>query len=503
MFSRGYLLWLVPLAALVVRIAYALWWSPYEIVADEAQYWDWSRHLQWSYFERGPGIAWVIAAATHALGSSLWAIRVPAAIFGTVTMIAVAALAREPGSGSHGSRRNTEVGVASIFLFCLIPAFQLSSLLMTPDAAYFMCWAIAAWAGWRALQREFEGRPSVSLWIACACGIGAALLFNYAAVMLVASLAGFIYTTKHRVLSPRAGLRLGLAALIVLIWLAPVIVWNVQHDGAAFVHMRGYLRLPGGIWPARPLWTFNPIWTAEYVAGTLAIIGPSVGLMWLGYRGRQDDHTRWLVWCAAPLLTVFLLASVRTRIEGNWPVPAFLTLIPLAARGVVDTSGTQNVFSWWRASIAYGVVTAIFIHAPLMTAGLPLIGRFVPVERFAGMAAAVAELAPVVKTFREGFGANALIVAPSHNDAGRISFYLPGQPLVRSAGQFFGERRSSYDFFADTALTAPAAQGKPALLIGRSAEAWRATFDVEGLDVLDPPWVSRVAQFRVRSRPTP
>ena len=30
---------------------------------DEAQYWDWSRHLQWGYWSKPPGIAAVIAYA--------------------------------------------------------------------------------------------------------------------------------------------------------------------------------------------------------------------------------------------------------------------------------------------------------------------------------------------------------------------------------------------------------------------------------------------------------
>jgi len=57
-----------------------VWLSPYELVADEAQYWEWSRHLEWSYHSKGPGIAWLVALATRTLGNAEWAIRVPAAL---------------------------------------------------------------------------------------------------------------------------------------------------------------------------------------------------------------------------------------------------------------------------------------------------------------------------------------------------------------------------------------------------------------------------------------
>lgn len=30
-------------AVLALRVAYLVWWCPYELAADEAHYWEWSR----------------------------------------------------------------------------------------------------------------------------------------------------------------------------------------------------------------------------------------------------------------------------------------------------------------------------------------------------------------------------------------------------------------------------------------------------------------------------
>ena len=38
------------LAVLALRLVYLLWFCPYELAADEAQYWDWSRRLDLSYY---------------------------------------------------------------------------------------------------------------------------------------------------------------------------------------------------------------------------------------------------------------------------------------------------------------------------------------------------------------------------------------------------------------------------------------------------------------------
>ena len=41
---------------------------PLELAPDEAHYWDWSRHLDWSYYSKGPLVAWLIRASCELFG---------------------------------------------------------------------------------------------------------------------------------------------------------------------------------------------------------------------------------------------------------------------------------------------------------------------------------------------------------------------------------------------------------------------------------------------------
>ena len=66
-------------AFLLARIVYLVWFCRYDLVEDEAQYWLWSRYLDWSYYSKGPGVAWAIWAATKVLGDAEWAVRMPTA----------------------------------------------------------------------------------------------------------------------------------------------------------------------------------------------------------------------------------------------------------------------------------------------------------------------------------------------------------------------------------------------------------------------------------------
>ena len=44
-------------AAAVGHLAYLGSNCPLDLAPDEAHYWDWSRHLDWSYYSKGPLVA--------------------------------------------------------------------------------------------------------------------------------------------------------------------------------------------------------------------------------------------------------------------------------------------------------------------------------------------------------------------------------------------------------------------------------------------------------------
>ncbi|HNJ35712.1 MAG TPA: hypothetical protein PK881_15820, partial [Leptospiraceae bacterium] len=51
---------------------------------DEAYYWDWSRHLDWSYYDQGPGVAFYIRIFTSVLGNTIPALKLAALSAGLV-----------------------------------------------------------------------------------------------------------------------------------------------------------------------------------------------------------------------------------------------------------------------------------------------------------------------------------------------------------------------------------------------------------------------------------
>src|SRR4051794_21627095 len=50
------------------RLAFLAHDCPLDLAPDEAHYWDWSRHLDWSYYSKGPLVAYLIRASCEAFG---------------------------------------------------------------------------------------------------------------------------------------------------------------------------------------------------------------------------------------------------------------------------------------------------------------------------------------------------------------------------------------------------------------------------------------------------
>jgi len=100
--------WAILIPALVVLVARVVLQGlllPTELSGDEAQYWDWSRQLQLSYYTKGPGVALIIALFTSIFGDNELGVRFGSYIAHALVAIIVGILgfqSREARIGSPG-----------------------------------------------------------------------------------------------------------------------------------------------------------------------------------------------------------------------------------------------------------------------------------------------------------------------------------------------------------------------------------------------------------------
>src|SRR5215831_5339692 len=119
---RWWLTWrgavIVLIAATLLRLAYSIWLSPWDLVGDEAYYWLQSRHLDLCYNEKGPLLPWLIAASCRFFGDVEWAVRLPVLLASALGGWGVGRLAL------YVTRRDERVAAISIYIYLLLPAFQ-------------------------------------------------------------------------------------------------------------------------------------------------------------------------------------------------------------------------------------------------------------------------------------------------------------------------------------------------------------------------------------------
>ncbi len=493
-------------ALLLVRLAYLAWFCPYTLAEDEAHYWDWSRLLDWSYYSKGPGVAWLIAGMTRLFGENELGVRAGAALCGSIATIGVAGVA----SATYGDRRTT---VASAALFNLIPFYQASALLMTIDMPYVACWALASWGAVLALHKR--GRAA---WLVIGAAIAIGFLFKYTMAMIVPGLVGAVIalhrSRRHHGTEPSSQTASGLRAhwrrwavcggIIALAGLIPVLIWNAERDWPTVRHLLGHLGVKGGDVPtAREPWT--PKWFFEFVVVQVALIGPAIGLMGRAVADRtrasrsRDAGTagieRTLMWLSLPLIIFYVLISLVNDAEGNWAIASYVTLVPLAARlgvgrRVRHPGARPRRFPAWTAAWIVGILVALGFARLDLLARVPIIGKAVPLGRLTSADVRARAVQERLVQLEEEIGIEPFVIAHHYGRASQLAFYLPGKPRVYCGGPHLAGRRTQFDMWPDSDLARRevnlALTGRPAVLVGSTQGQWERAFElVEPIGALE------------------
>lgn len=518
-------------AILLARLIYLAWLCPYDLVEDEAFYWDWSRNLAWSYNTKGPGIAWALWLSTHLLGDTMLGVRSVAIVSAAVFSISVAALGAMLARAARLDDRSIRISalVASAIV-ALMPGFQVTSILSTIDGPYVACWSVACAAGaWAMIERRRHAWPVLG----AALAIG--FLFKYTILLLPVGLA--IFALRQRARSRRAVITqctddkqdsasapaltptatnvpahapwIALGIFIFALGLAPVLIWNAQHDWSTIRHLLGHLGIHMDTGVAAPpliaaganassseAWSVR--YFAEFAGAQLAILGPIGVLMVVAAASfRHASSTRplasLLTWAALPIVVFYFAIALIQEAEGNWAIAGYVSLIPLAAVYVTihatRLTHTQHArparwpFAAWHATIILGVITGLgslkldWVQSSLALVS-PSAARAVPLGRLTGAQTMARAIDERLDELRTRTGLEPFVMVEHYGRASQMAFYLRGQPRVVCASSFVGGRRVQQDFWPDHRPDWPALRDRPAVVVDsfNRAELWRTCF---------------------------
>ena len=305
---------------LALKLGFALFTK---VAADEAYYWLWGQHFDWSYFDHPPLNAWFLGLSDAVFGTNVVGLRFPAFLtfIGTLYVMWLFAKRLFPQNSKQSFLVIVMVFLASPTLFVWTTIVYHDHLML------FLCLAATyCFTDYFARFAEDENTDVKMLYLA-ALLLGLAGLTKYAAAFLGISVAlVVILSTQLRPLLLRP--HIYLAGLLTFTCMSPVLVWNLQNDWASFqLHFSDRYEL-------KAFQGINAATFARYLFSTALYFGvfllvPLVGIFWP--RRYETDFAKLGVRLAQiTILTslgIFVVFAARGTVHWYWSDLAYAMMI--------------------------------------------------------------------------------------------------------------------------------------------------------------------------------
>ncbi len=420
----------------LVRLCYIQWGS-LDLAPDEAHYWEWSRHLDISYYSKGPMVAFIIFLMTSLGEDSVFFIRLSAVLISAILSIVLFRFAKD-------MFKNERIGFFAALLPQLILLFSAGSILMTIDSPFLLFWGLTLSCFYRALRfHKFY-------WYAAGIFFGLGFLSKYSMVLfLPLALVFLFWQPKYRFWLKRKEPYIALILGVILSY--PVFLWNARHQWVSFRHVSGQAGAGQG---------FHLSWIGplEFLGSQAGVISPLLfaGLVfalsrssYLGFSKHKEEHL-FLSLTSLPILIFFLLLSLHTKVQANWAAPAYFTGF-ISAVAIFDGRYQALKGQGREKTLKFFVVLALLLAAiPTVLAydtrllyrvGVP--PRWDPTLRLKGWK----ELGERVSSSWEGMpSANkTFIFSDRYQISSELAFYVRGKPTTYCVN--LGRRFNQYDLW--------------------------------------------------------
>lgn len=426
---------------LFLLTAFRLWYSAqHELVQDEAYYWQWSRHLDWGYYDNTPLMAPVIRLFTTLFGTNEVGVRAGAVFCSLAAGIGIYLLAKR--------LLGPVVALASVALANFVPLFAAGSVLMTQDPVQLALWTACLYV----VHVALTNRPR--WWYGAGALAGLAAMAKLNALLLLPSVFLFL------LLSPPARDRWlrrpepYLAGLIALLIFAPFVWWNHTHQNAFWIHIHAM--------SSRGTGHDGLKWLSRFLGDQALLISPLVFLTFLyalydaprrGAKDIQKDAQKDIsaglfLWC--PAVVVFAataFTALRSKVEGNWAVAAYTTGIILVAALFVKLWQRGRVGG--RVWVGLACTLAVFLSVvPLFPGllyglGLKLKATNDRTNELYGWRI----LAARVMQEQAAMGTQPFVFGINYRMPSEAAFYLPVRPQTYAL--FLNYKASQYLFWED------------------------------------------------------
>jgi 4-amino-4-deoxy-L-arabinose transferase-like glycosyltransferase len=386
------------------------------IMPQDAYYDFYAQHLDLSYYDHPPMIAYLLRFFTSIFGKNVFAIKLADT---TITGLAVFAFYRL-------AKKFLSENKALIATVLLISTLMISilSLVSTPDVPLMLCWTLSL----NFLYEAIWNKKNIN-WIWAGIMTGLSFDSKYTALFIIIGLFGFLLIAKpyRKLLFSRW---IFLYLLCFAITILPVVIWNVRNKFASF-KFQSEGRVKEGI-------EFDPNGFLGVIGHQSAILLPFLffSLVYFIYRicrkygirfARIRVDQLFLLCFFIPLFLGFFSISFIYWVKINWIMPAYIT-------GIIWVSRFWNK-KWLR----YQLIFSVIIHLAI---AIEIIFYVVPVrsdDTWFGWSAFSSQVETLRKQYPNAF----IFSSDDYKTSAILNFYLKETVYSKNV---VGQRALQFDF---------------------------------------------------------
>ncbi|MHB1458340.1 MAG: glycosyltransferase family 39 protein, partial [Armatimonadota bacterium] len=374
----------------------------------------WSRHLELSYFDHPPMVAYFIRLTTL-FSQSEFAIRLTAVICMTIAAWVLYKLALK--------LFDERIADISLLIMMFLPVTQAGYLIVTPDSPLVLFWSLTLYCIYTALWEE---KRNYFIWAGICAGL--LLLSKYTGILLIPAVFIFLLLSRFRTELTKKDIYITL--FLAFLIFAPVVIWNAQHEWISF-----RFQLTHGMGGEKE---YSLKHLGDFLGGQAFVANPIFMLAMLFYAIRyakvnfRDERLLFLVLPFLFTFAFFLYGGLSKKSEANWAVPAYLTGTILLAYWISKYNRRWISYS----GIALTVIMIVLMKFPEAIPGLH--GKLVMKRQFMGYK----------EIFREGMKytrqPGTIILSDSYQNASEARYYMGKEQEVYILSP---KRISMYDFW--------------------------------------------------------
>ena len=390
------------------------------LIDDEAYYAMYARHLSWGYIDHGPVIAYLVRLFTI-LGENSFTVRL-----GALTLLFMLTVFLYRFGKTYF---NEATGIIMSLGISANMLFHTNAVVITPDVplAFFTIMAIIYYYKAYFIDAKYLYAAGILLGLAVLSKVSA--LFPAVGIILFP----FVIQGKRHFLSDIRFYGSLVAALLVFI---PFIIWNLQND-LAFVRYQGSHVTSSGSWS-----DFSGLWL-----GLLVTIGPvffyysviKPFLLLKRLLSISPELTYFTIVTIIPTI-YFLVHSVFSRMEVNWPAPIFSGGLFLF--GILLGENWPVYRKRFIFQVGFSLLLILIVTVQTFWPFLPIKGKIDVTNRYHIYNAFPSELKAYLQAYPEL--QNKRLLADNYQIPSMINFYL--NPSLEASALSINYHETLYSF---------------------------------------------------------